>query len=396
MALTDRKITTVKALCEAAGTPFHELCYDQVHTGILLKHLEGAHLKDVDTAYVYCGLLRDVHIFGRSFIHAKGGSFVFRCQSYLNYNEFGFEDAAQAYIDQRADLFSNYYEDECIFFGGMSTEPTPEGLSHRLPNGANFGHFIFEYLTRLATFDVCGLLHRLPIIVYDTVPERWLEFLELMGIPKSHIIRVPIDTSPAYRKVWVSSACNYRDSHGLFRMWGSGLHWTRFRVLAGIGGPRVQARRRIYIGRQDAKWRRLANESEIEAYLRTQGFESLQPSKMSARDQVEAMAGAEVIVVVAGAGTIITQFASEHCAIIALRPNGVGGFWGGMGAALFLRQIYERIDGPIVENPGFQRLNSLGQNELADFTIDLNMLKDKVGKAIDYTTKSQFRDAGQL
>ena len=98
------------------------------------------------------------------------------------------------------------------------------GLSHTY-QPVNFGHFLFEYLNRIAIFDVCGLANKFPVVVYDNLPDKWLGFLEMMGIPRERIIRVPVDRPPAYRKVWVSSACHYRSTGGFYHMWGAGLHW---------------------------------------------------------------------------------------------------------------------------------------------------------------------------
>ena len=104
-------------------------------------------------------------------------------------------------------------------------------------------------------------------MIYETVPEHWRGFLELLGISRDRIIRIPAMETPAFRKVWVSSAPHYRGSDGQFRIWGEGLHWMRARMLAAIGGPRIGKRRRHYLGRGDAKWRRVVYEAEVKALL---------------------------------------------------------------------------------------------------------------------------------
>ncbi len=396
-APAQRVLTSVEIICAHQGNPYYELCYDQSQSSVLAKSLNGMAYLDVKAAYIYCGLVEDVHIFGRSFLYSKDDAYVFHCQSYLNYRQYAFEDCISTYIEgNRAELFRSYVEEECIFLGGAATEPTPEGPSH-LVYGPNFGHFIFEYLGRLAIFDLYGLTARLPVVIYDCLPERWIGYLELAGIPRERLIRVPILNSPAYRKVWVSSAPQYRDSHNMARYWVAGLHWLRFRVLAAIGGPRLQDRRRLYLGRGDARWRKVANEGEVKRLLVGYGFEFPDMSRMSARAQVELMSGAELVVNTVGAGGVMLAFAPEHCIHLLFGPTGVGtGPFGGSATSSVLGHIFERIDCEAIADDGPRPLNVLGFSETADFIIDLGVLKEKVEAVLKDIPKRQARDALML
>jgi len=316
----------------------------------------------------------------------------FHCQSYQNYKgAASFEECATTQIDGRADLFKNYIEEECIFLGGTWSEASPHGPSH-LVYPPNFGHFIFEYLNRIAIFAHYGLTQRLPIVVYDRVPERWLGFLELADIPRDRIIRIPLVNPPAFRKVWVSSACHYRDTAGAYRVWGAGVHWLRSLMLGGIGGTSASKRRRIYIGRDNAKWRKIANEDAVRELLDSYGFEYPAMSELSAREQLEVMSSAEIVICALGAGTIMIQFAPEHCITILLAPIGVGqGLWGGSGSAVVLRQIFERLDCEHVTAPDLVRLDIKGMNEVADFVVDIELLKAKIEDALYVIAVSQSR-----
>ena len=393
----NRKFVSVKSLCAARNHPYHELCYDEAHSGVVHKKIGSVDFWDIRTPYIYCGLVEDVHIFGRTFLHSMDDTVVFHCQSYQNHEMQGVEECIAAFVDaRRPDLFKTYVEEECIFLGGTWTEPTAQGLSHEV-YGHNFGHFIFEYLNRLAIFDLYGLTRKLPVVIYDCLPERWIEFIELMGIPKERLIRVPIVNSPAYRKVWVSSSCHYRDSMGKFRFWGGGLHWLRFRLLSAIGGPRVHERRRLYLGREGARWRKVVNEDAVKQLLAQYGFEFLPMGEMSARAQLEAISGAELVVSTAGAGSILLHFAPEHCINILLAPRGVGtGPLGGLAGAVVLRQVFDRIDCASADVQQTERLNSGGANELADFKVDLTLLQAKVEAALQLISSFQLRDALKL
>ncbi len=362
-----------------------------------MRSLASYDIWDIRSPYIYCGLLQDVHIFGRSFVYAKTGAYVFQCQSYQNYQHFLFSACADAFIEaRRHTLFTKYIEDECIFLGGMGVEITPEGPSHLLPGGINFGHFIFEYLNRLAIFDACGLLQKLPVVVYDFIPKRWLGFLELLGIPEHRLIRIPTTETPAYRKVWVSSACHYRSSEGPYHMWGEGLYWLRARLWNAVGGPQLAARRRIYLGRGAAIWRKISNEGEVKQLLAAYGFEFPAMDQMTAREQVEMMSGAEIVIAAAGAGTCVTQFAPSHCIVILLAPRGVSGIWGGQAAATHLRQVYKWIECEPEENAEFQRENLSGDNELANFRVDIDGLRARLEAALNLIATGVRRDALKL
>ena len=291
-------------------------------------------------------------------------------------------------------MFKTYIEDECIFLGGVSIEQTPEG--DLVPKSPNFGHFIFEYLNRFAIFDLYGLTHKFPIVIYETVPEHWRGFLELLGISRDRIIRIPAMETQAFRKVWVSSAPHYRGSDGQFRIWGEGLHWMHARMLAAIGGPRIGKRRRLYLGRGDAKWRRVVNEAEVKALLADYGFESPQMHLMTPREQIKTISGASVVIAAGGTNAILSHFAPQHSAHILLQPRDVGtGPWGGLGAAVFLRQIYDRIDGD-PEITDSTRPNVYGKDETSNYHVNLGELRSKVEFALRHAGDSRSDDALKL
>jgi len=390
------RLVSLKSLCQAQGTPYYELCYDDsfwvaVNRGITL---EG--VRQIATPYVYCGMAQDVNIFSTTFIHTSADEYVFHGQSSQNSpKRAGFKQTAEAFIElRRESLFQSYIDEECIFFGGLWGDvesPT------RIVPARNFGHFIFEFLTRMPIFEMLGLTQRLPLAVYEEVPEAWLGFIELAGGSRDRMIRVPAVRAQAYRKVWVASSTTYRDHAETYRFWGAGLHWLRFKVLHAIGGPKLAARRRIFIGRDGAPTRRLINEPDVVALLARYGIEQVSMSALSAREQVETVSGAELIVAVLGAGTLLSYFAPEHCAHIILAPRGVGaGLWGGAGAATFFRQPYERLECDPVAGGSDSRLNIYGHDELADFKVDLTELQKLVEAALRLNESTQARDVMKI
>ena len=261
--------------------------------------------------------------------------------------------------------------------------------------GPNFGHFIFEYLNRLAIFDLYGLTERLPVVVYDCVPKRWLGFLELMGVLPGRILQVPIESPPAYRKAWVSSACHYRDGAGKFRIWPSGLHWLRQRLSRAIGGPQLHKHRWLYLGRENSQWRKIVNQDQVRQALAAYGLECPEMGNLSAREQLEIISGADIVVSAAGAGSVMTHFAPEHCICILLAPRAVGtGYWGGLGASIILRQTYERLDCEVIESPDLDRPGNVGGiSEVADYIVDLDLLRRVVEVSLQNVVQNQRWDA---
>lgn len=381
--------TTLEAHCAAAGTPYHVLAPSQAKGLMVQKRLREAGVYHFGSPLVYCGLAQDVHVYGRSFLHTKAGE-ITHCQSYQNYNAYNWADARNAFIQPRDDLWTEWLGEECVFFGGMNIEATPKGPSYTLPGAANFGHFIFEYLNRLVIFDALGLMH-LPFVVYDCLPKRYLEWLKLFGVRK--FIFIPPSGSAAFRKLWVSSAPHYRGADGDFRIWSRGLYALR-EMAWKLLHVKQSAGRRIYIGREDAEWRKLINEDAVKAELAQHGFELPHLALLSPADQITIMRDAELVVAAAGAGTILTHFAPDHCVVIPLYSdaNFGTGPWGGLGAACVFGQTYERLNGSPVWR--LDRLpNVAGADERADFHVDIGELRNKVIGALGLIDLNQTDNA---
>lgn len=384
--------TSVKEICKRQSGPYFEFSLDCPKQPLLGARLNGLIQFTMNSPYVYAGRVNNVHMFGRSFVYTQDGHCVYNNQSFQNHKEYKWEESKAAYIDSRTDLFTSYIDRECIFLGGMNHEPTASGLSHTLQGGANFGHFIFEYLNRLVIFDALGLLDTLPVVVYDCLPERYLGWLKLFGVRE--IIKIPVMTAPAFKTVWVSSACHYRGTDGTFRMWDEGLHWLRGMARKARCGSDLAAKTRLYMGREHSGWRNIVNEAEVKSLLNMYNFKFPDLQTFSPEIQLDIISGSAIVVAAAGAGTVLTHFAPEHCVVINVCPHPqVGtGPWGGLGASLFLRQIYDRLDGELV-NPTTSNLNVAGIDERADYKVDVGLLEQKVVKAIDVSSTYYKDDA---
>jgi len=150
------------------------------------------------------------------------------------------------------------------------------------------------------------------------------------------------------------------------------------------------------MARDGARWRRIVNEPDVIALLQQYGFETFDVKNLTQRQQIEIISGAELVVNAVGAGGVLTHFAPEHCTIIDLAPkNAITGYWGGLGAALILGQIHERIDCEVMPSENV-RLNIYGTNELADYKVDLDVLKQTLDIAVARMANELHADAAQL
>ena len=390
------RLTSIKQLCLEQGEPYHEICY-YVGANLLRKFLDKVELWNVRTPHIYCGRLSDVTVFGSGYVYSKPDSYVFHFQTYFNDHKREFDKQAETFIETWNQDPAPRFEDECIYLGGISDNIDIQNPSPK-PVRANFGHFNFEYLSRLAIFDLAGLDKKLPIVIHEDFPDSFIGFLELAGISRDRLVRLPMSRPVSFRKVWVSSCCFYRDNSNVFCLWPTGVYWPRLKILGAVGGVQAAKRNRLYIGRGNAKWRKIVNEPEVISRLANYGFEFPDIDSMSPKEQIETVNGAELIICAIGAASIITQFAPENCVIIVVGPHKIGtGLWGGLGAAMILGQVHDRLDCKWVKTEGDPVIkNDFGLDETVDYRIDMEALEGKLQMALGRIAKYRKQDVTQV
>jgi hypothetical protein len=153
----------------------------------------------------------------------------------------------------------------------------------------------------------------------------------------------------------------------------------------------VRDRRRLYLGRDGARWRKIINEADVRVVLSEFGFEFPAMTQLSVREQVELISGAEMVISAAGAGSVILYFAPSTCIHIVLAPKGVArGPWGGLGIAISTGQVYHRLECEVVADSGsFNAEGITGRRarELSDFVVDLAVLRNTLAAALAHIDK---------
>lgn len=182
----------------------------------------------------------------------------------------------------------------------------------------NFGHWLLNHLGRLAFLDAIPGRENLPLVVGDNIGTSQLDCLARLGYPPSRLIRLKKGRLARFRRLWapMMSLCAGPDGR---------LYWsprTLDFMRRGLGVPAQPAPKpgkRIFIGRQGARWRRLLNEDALRKMLSEWGFQAVDPGTLSIAQQVELAADAEVICGIIGAGMSLALFAPPAAKVIELK-----------------------------------------------------------------------------
>ena len=92
----------------------------------------------------------------------------------------------------------------------------------------------------------------------------------------------------------------------------------RTQILTYLGFESCNARRRVYVSRESAKWRRIVNEPALIDMLCSLGFEVVKCELLSFADQVRIFSHAEIIVGAHGAGLANIMFSPEGSKVVEI------------------------------------------------------------------------------
>jgi capsular polysaccharide biosynthesis protein len=181
---------------------------------------------------------------------------------------------------------------------------------------AQFGgyfHWLTEALPRIAALRLVGL-DEVPLIVPGRLTPIHHESLELLGVERWTPYR---DGLAPDVLVWPRPVA----PTGHPPRWA--CVWLREQLLG--GGRPPPARARLYISRRDAAARRVGNETEVVALLRREGFEIVQPERLTLAEQAELFSEAAVVVAPHGAGNTNVLFSEGATLIEFFEPSYVNG-----------------------------------------------------------------------
>lgn len=209
-------------------------------------------------------------------------------------------------------LYWNYFEK-------VAAETIPPASSF---NGAlgvlawaghsNYWHWLHDTLGRYHLLQLSGFKIDKYILPPLTLPFQ-RETIKILGIPEDKILELtPGMHVKADQLVLPSVPFNA----------GTSVKWTieflRETFLKKNRDTSVNPYERVYISREDASWRRVANEGKLMEILTKKGFKKIVLSTLTVEEQIEIFSSADVIISPNGAGLANLMFCKPGTKIIQL------------------------------------------------------------------------------
>lgn len=194
----------------------------------------------------------------------------------------------------------------------------------------HFGHWVPEYMCRLAYLERHPRFAELPIIVDSGMPVQHLQYLRLLVA--NPIVQFAPGRALRCRELIVGSPSTFfpvhlveghavpPEHHGGLPT--DGLRFIRDRVLQRLP-PTGPGTRKLYLPRKGRAWRRLLNEEEVSSALAAEGFEILFPEELSLEEQVRMYQSAKVVVAPNGSSLLNAMFASTDLQLVVLSQRGL-------------------------------------------------------------------------
>ncbi|HZP87700.1 MAG TPA: tetratricopeptide repeat protein [Burkholderiales bacterium] len=247
-------------------------------------------------------------------------------------------DTALRYPDSRVDITAGAVVHRCgdvVLLRATKTaeQGIPCGI-HLLGRGAtNYYHWLLEYLPRLQALETRSEYADWPLLVDGKLHPNLLEALSRV-CPNREIISIDADVRWRVHRllvlgprVWMP--VDYRDGATVYPddilFAPEAVDFLKRRLAGGLTSE--TARRRLYLRRGAAGYRRLLNEAEIEALFVEEGFDIVEPEKLSLDEQIRLFAQAEAIAGPTGAAFANMVFAPPGCRILVMYYPGVPYFY---------------------------------------------------------------------
>ncbi|HZH59461.1 MAG TPA: glycosyltransferase family 61 protein [Metabacillus sp.] len=176
----------------------------------------------------------------------------------------------------------------------------------------NYWHWLHDILPRFHLLQLSGIK-----IDRYLLPRLYLPFhfeaIQKLGIPADKIIQIDTNMHIRAKNLVVPSVP--------FNI-GTSVKWPCDfirRTFLGNGNiTKIDGYDRIYISRQDAKWRKVINEEEVMGFLEKKGFKKVVLKNLSIQRQMEIFSSAQFIISPNGAGLANLFFCNPATKVIQL------------------------------------------------------------------------------
>ena len=274
-----------------------------------------------------------------------------------------------------------YYQDPGNSLRGFKKrvvvpEPVHERIDRAVLVGGdpNFYHWTADFLPRLMAVGKTPALADYPILVHENILDYQRERLAIAGIGEDRLI--PLEYPGCYpcgELIVPLFPCEFPRPSGLI-LSARAISWLR-----ALATPAENGSRRIYISRRDAGRRRIANEEVLMAALEDEGFESLELSGFSQKEQIDIFSTAEIVVGCHGAGLTNLAFAPSRCRLIEILDPG----WSTRSFELLAGIMGQQYDSVMCRRYFSERkLPIFGDAFITDGTVDevLRLIQRPPGK----------------
>ena len=226
----------------------------------------------------------------------------------------------------------------------------------------NYFHWMIEWCGRLESIAAYRAQTgcEVKLLIPEKAPGYLRESLTLLGFGAECWIPWAEDSAP--RQVRNLVLPSFRGT--TVAQSPAALRWLRQRFLQSVGVEIGEASRKIYISRPRGGWRSVVNDEEVVAYLRGEGFDIVEPHRLTLAEQIRQFSEASLIVSLHGSGLTNVLFAPQ-AAVLELFGAYGDGVWFGMTSRL--GQSYEAMSCQAVGDDVVVDLAAL-QQRVSDLT----------------------------
>ena len=194
-------------------------------------------------------------------------------------------------------------------------------MSHNHAHGNNFFHWLFNDLARLHLLELAGIeLQSIDKFVFAHLRKGFYqEYLDVLGVPASKVIQSCVDPHIKADRLLVPSPTGTVGTS----LWACEYLRKKFTDPVGAAAESVSGFEKIYISRNNAPYRKVANEEELLPVLEKEGFKSVKLESMSVGEKARVLSSVKVLVAPHGAALTNLFFCSPGAKVVEIFPKSV-------------------------------------------------------------------------
>ena len=244
----------------------------------------------------------------------------------------------------------------------------------------NFGHWLFEFLPKFLWYKKIFPNNDYPLLIGDSVPEKWFELIKALDIDTTIIKRFSSFKSLFCQELIVCSASCKRTKNNVAAIRLDDFFKIRSLVEhyyshTSFSGDYIDC---LFCTRKNAKWRQTINEDEIVNWLQS-NFKTVvifEPEKMSIKDQLTLL-GKTKLFFSTGGCLPFAMFSPRDSVLFELRPPEGHGFVGRIWSDIF-RFGYHKVSAEWCEKQSDDEIENFKNFHLKDLKINFEQFKKDV------------------